>query len=356
LKKITTKVFLSFLLLLLVLAGIFFHTVFYSCWLPAWLASQGLKRAAPDARIQTFKYTRRRFDFFKEIEFEDLRVILERGAVLSYGDCRSLTIKVLNPGKIKKELEVACESGRFRMAAFRAQDVDLNLRLSFLENKLQALQGNMKASSLAMGLVQAEEISCFMEGDGTHLHVKDCSAVAYDGDIFGDISLDDLSLLSYNVALRWANLDVRKIRTVNNQFFSKLDGRVDGVLNVIGQKEKIKDLKARLGLQPGGKIKASLLALLLLVNHEHQLGWGFSLGNYLPQSAQKELEELVKIDGEVPVEKAVLELERTATQKLSGGVDLKSKALNLDYNLTVDVNLGLSLEEMFARFLISPRK
>ncbi len=325
-------------LLLLVFLSAAFYTVFYSRWFPRFILSQWLKRNWPEVRVQSLAYKKRYCHFFQEIGFEDLKGTLRKGTLLYQFHCPFLKIKAFNGfGNQNKGLELIVEEARLVVLPFRVEGLNLNLRLILGGDKVPRLQGRMKASFLFVGAEHLEEISGLLKGEGNSLKVKDLSATGYDGHWHGDISVDDLSLLSYNVDLKYQDVDLQKMRSLNAQFFSQAEGKMSGAIRMAGQKEGLETLVLGVRIHPGGAIKASLLKPIV---------------GYFPQSIQKkDLEDLIKKDGDIPVDKAAWELENKGSQDLTTRLDLESERLNLDLNLTMDIHTDSPLGDWVERFI-----
>mgnify|MGYP001574202715 CR=1 FL=1 len=342
-----TKRILSLVLLLVVFSGILFYAVLYSRWFPRFLLSQWLKRNWPEVQVQSLTYKKRYCRFFQEIGFEDLQGTLRRGALLYQFHCPRLRMGGFNPlGKHNKGLDLIIEEAQLVVLPFRVGGLALHLQFIVGEDKALHTNGEMKASSLSLGSAlyqngtgpesMMEEISGLVTGRGNQFQLKSLSATGYGGRWQGDISVDDLSRLSYNVDLKYQDVDVQKVRSLNAQFFSKANGKMSGTIRMAGGKEGLKTFVVGLRIHPGGTIKASLLKLIV---------------GYFPQSIQKkDLEDLIKKDGDIPVDKAAFELENKGSRGLTTRLDLESKRLNLDLNLDMDIHTDTPLGDWVQRF------
>ncbi len=332
------KKFWAFILILFLgFFGILFYFVFYSHGFPGFVLSQWIHARYPEIKLQSFAYQSRSFHFFDEILFKDVHLVLRNGNATPQSEVHSFIVKSNKAlWENEKKIAILVDDARMAIDHLKAKGIKLNLTLDFLNNKPIRMHGDLKMASIDFASARFEEISALLEGNVNQMRFKDFYARGYGGEIQGEILFDDLSVLSYDVNLTLTDMDSQALRSINNQIFSQVDGKFDGKIQLTGAGAKIKTLVCDLHVHPGGTIKAFLLG---------------ELTNYLPPSTQKEdLLRLLKTNGDIPIEKAVVQIKNVGEQTMVVEIAVGSKRLNLDiHEILLDINLdaplGIYLQE-----------
>ncbi len=180
-----------------------------------------------------------------------------------------------------------------------------------------------------------------LKGDGSLGHqkitIKDFQADCYDGKITAQLSWSYVNRQAFQMEVDFQDVDLRELEKINRNVFDKIHGRIAGKLMAKGDKNGTAEFESTINLLSGGEIQAALLEPLL---------------PYIPQSVQrKDLEGLIKNKGRVPVEKAVIQLKRVADEKLSSTVNLESKKMNLNSNVTLDINVEGGVKNLYSHLM-----
>ena len=140
--------------------------------------------------------------------------------------------------------------------------------------------------------------------------------------------------MQYAAEFAVEDFDVAQLVDVNAQIAAQLDGRVTGSVAWQGGDGTLDALDTDLGMPAGGKMSASLLA---------------ALTQYLPQSREKKrLELLIKKGGKLPMELFALTMKSVQARKLTGEIRLRSREINLELNLTQEINTDGTLASLWA--------
>jgi hypothetical protein len=162
-------------------------------------------------------------------------------------------------------------------------------------------------------------------------------AACYEGKIEGGIVLDYVKMLTYTGHVNVDNVDLDALEKVNPDVFSKMNGRMTGGFILDGKESNIYNFESNVKIHSNGEIKAVLLEPLL---------------NYIPQSTQrKDLEALIKEDGNVPLELARVTLKKLTADQMSSEINLGSKKLNLNTNLTVEINVEGGIKNLYQHLM-----
>ena len=327
------------LVLVVFLVGFAGHAVFYSRWFPSFLLRQWLKTYDPPIKLVSLSYRERRSGPGILFEFDGVRIVLEKQGVQQKIDLERLQAELKNNFFAReKEWRVALDGVHWMVQDLTVDGLQLALRLEFLKNDARTITGTVSAGNIRFGGYSLEAASASLAGNERSLAFKDFSTRAYGGNIRGEILLDvPASVVSYTLNLTIDGMDLKELAAANSAVFSQVEGRLNGSGTIKGDSADILLLDGNLDISHGGKIKAS---------------WLRPVVDYIPQSQQKkQLEDLIKADSFIPVEKATLQLESLSAAQISSLIVVQSAQLNMNLNLAVDINLEQGVSEDFKNLL-----
>lgn len=233
----------------------------------------------------------------------------------------------------QKPFKIIIDGLDIEAASFRINDLHLSLEMIFARKALDHLNGHGNITLLEFSPYSFERIVFNVSDYGNRLLLTNLLAYLYEGFITGQISLDYGSQISYIIKTEFDKISLQKLKEVHPQFFSKIQGRCRGIFEMAGHGDNITSLQLLLEIPKDGKLKASVLQPLL---------------DYLPESSQKkDLELLIKSDGEVLIEKTILDLKSISDEKLTATIDLTSEKFNLDIHTTIDLNIEGGLRTLY---------
>jgi len=325
-----TTVFLSILL------GVCFYVIFYSHWFPGFLLSRWIQTQYPAVELKSFDYKTRSFHLWDEIAFQDVRMVFKNGKTTEQFFVPSLVVKSDRAlWKNDKKITISVDQGAVEMENLKVKGIGLNLILDSQRNIPMRLQGNLKAASVDFAPYRLEELSTLLEGTEGQINFKNVLVRCYGGNIRGEISFDNPSMLEYRVYLQLSGIDLKEMRAISNKAFSLVEGRLDGEMRESGAGNKVDSFTANLNVREGGKLKAYLLTWVI---------------DYIPQSVQrKDLEKLIKTESYIPIDKAVIQIKSLGEYQLTTVTNLKSDKFNLDLNLTEDINFDTPLGNLIKK-------
>lgn len=327
--------------------GICWYAIFHSHWFPRFLLSTWIRQQYPTFKLQSFDYKKRRFYPLGQFPLKDTGVVLKSG-IHPWGGLSFEDLQVVLQNKTSRykffvqSLDIVnnhplWEQEKIITFGMNGAFIDTpQLRLKGLQGKATLhwssdlppyWTGACEIAALDFDSYHLEKIFMGLAGEQKSVFAKYFSAQGYGGEIQGEMYVDDE--MSYDLHLRLLNMDSKALRLVNEQVFSQVNGTLGGEIKIGGTGNQIKTLTGKANIHPGGKIRASLFSLIV---------------PYIPPSSQrKNLEDLIKINGEIPIDKAWLHLNNTGEDKLSTALDLESQKFNLRLNLAVDVHLDAPL-------------
>lgn len=189
--------------------------------------------------------------------------------------------------------------------------------------------------------IKYNDLSCsHMRAQGKaysqNIEAESIQADCYEGKITARFRLSYAKILSYQTDIDFIQVNLSRLENVNREVFSNLRGFVDGNVRISEENGKAA-LESHLKISSGGEVRAELLKPLL---------------QYIPQSLQrKELEKLIREDGLVSLDKGVVYLKSISDEKLSSQINLESRKLNLNTNLTVDVNVDGGIRNYYKHLM-----
>ncbi len=326
------KKFLWVCSVVVVLACVFYYTIFYSYWVPSFALSFWLKRNAPTVQLQTFTYQKRSAPSLSRLGFENFNLVLKKEGVTHVFNGKIITIESNRQLFASQQILTLVLKNVNLNSTVQLNGIEAEIRFNLSDHKVIDLKGKSSAVAFSAGENHLESLQTDLTGNRNAIRLSDFKADGYGGEIRGDFSITDFSMLSYAAQFDIKDVDLRLMRAVNEGVFSQMQGRATGKINIEGNGKQMNTVTADLDVSQGATIKAALLGLL---------------ANYLPQSIQKkELQQLIDADSYVPLERAHLHLKNDGQEKLNTTVNLGSQKLNLDMNVGVDINLGTTLADL----------
>jgi hypothetical protein len=156
---------------------------------------------------------------------------------------------------------------------------------------------------------------------------NDLISDVFGGQIFGEISLDYSSQLSYSVAVTFKGWDTAQVERINKSVFSQVKGLYDGRLQMKGQRQGMTEFSGKITGISKMQIKAALME---------------SLMSYVPVlqtiTFQSKWEEFIASDAFVPVELLEMDWQSEGEEKINGALRLLSREMNQDLDVTFDIN------------------
>lgn len=148
-------------------------------------------------------------------------------------------------------------------------------------------------------------------------------AKAYAGELEGSLDISFSPEISYEVDVMFEGLDAEDMENLNFAVFSQVRGLLYGSGNIQGISRSVENIQIRAYLKDGGKIQARAFEPLLA---------------YLPRSVEKkQIQQAIFDNRLIDVNDAQIYLASRGSEVVSTQIQLNSRQLNLDVNLTVDI-------------------
>ena len=205
-----------------------------------------------------------------------------------------------------------------------------------VEIDLSALSGSFFVSQGQYSNYKATDIKGVFNKSGLKFTIAPLTAKLYGGTIAAEIVLAYSKDFPYSINLKAKEIGMLELEEINQAVFSNMKGKADADLHIVGTAGGITNVSGSVWSPKNAQIKAVLLKPLL---------------DYIPQSTQKkELDLLIKEQGNIPLETAVLKIENYEDEKLSTRVDLKSEKFNLDIGVKLDLNIEGGMKNLMSLF------
>lgn len=314
------RLFFVLFLIVFVLMGLSF-ALLNSGWFYTKVLPRAISSANKDLQIQTFEPARYSFRFPLRFHLEDIKCLAKIHSISHKISCRQLSLEGISTHQFKNTLtDLAVETPIYKIKNF-----NVNLLMDLDKKGIRQLDGTLNGAQATAYGYETNWIISLMKGDKEKIWFPNLVADFYSGKVNGEIFLDYAHQMSYSITIHFAGVDLSRLKSVNRDVFSQVQGHVDGDAKLTGDLKSIGSIEAALGVPLGGKLKASLLGFIV---------------QYIPQSTQrKDLELLIKTNGDVPFEKGNIRLKSLSNDKLATEISLNSEKFNLDLNLGVDINI-----------------
>ena len=318
--KIGTKIIFIVVVLLLVVAGLFFRAMHQ----PQFLANTALSilKQHPGAVIfKEITLEKVRWLSWNKLTLHNLRVKCKIQGASYFFSAGDVGIDHLNGLIGSQPLNVEVKNLAIVNDALNVSDIQLQGKVYFDWFHYQHAQGLFKASRLEWGKYLLADVQSDFRDHGTYLDFADLQGRFYGGEIHLQGNIHYLPQLIYNVEVKIDQIH-SQLMAEANEGFSQLTAVIDGNIQINSPRYHEISLRANLKAPLGGTMKASLLRYL---------------AQYVPQRQQ--IEDLIRQNAQVPLDKAQANILSIDSENISSEVVLNSSSLNLNMKVKFDIHL-----------------
>jgi len=294
-------------------------------------------------QVRRFETLSQNFNFPHQLIFEGVRVDLENKNDSYAVDCHYLhgenqSIITFPPRLIR----LHAEGCNVHANDWSVEGMDLSLWIHLKAKGLEQITGEVKISQVRWGPYELNNAGTKVTFQDNTVTLKEMFAYLYGGGIQGTISLDNQSGFPYMVDIALTDVDLKRLGAIQNNFLAQVQGRADGHCSIKGKLDEIESLEGNLGIVDGGQMKAAWLS--------------FIPSQLPPNSVQrKDLEQLIKADGDFPFEKFLVNSKSITDEKMTTEVKIESKRFNLNLDYTIDTNIEGGLGNLLSYWKIFSR-
>ncbi len=300
-----------------------------------WLSTKLLRRALaarPGVIVKTVFIKGQHFTLPGRFHFETVKIALQENGKEFVVEAASVDVSGVQQwfGSDRRFL-VNMEKARLMYDMGVVRDVRAQLTVT-----PQGVSGPVGGSACDWDKWQASDISAFMIVNGSGVEMRALQFKAYDGRLTGKVMVRTRgdSGVTYAGEIFAEGFNVARLDEINPSMAAQLDGVVTGTVSVEGDVKTLRVLDASLMMPAGGNINAALLA---------------ALTQYLPASREKErLDALINTGGKLGMELFSFTVKGGDHGKFSGELHLRSRAINLELNLTHEVNTDGTIASLLA--------
>ncbi len=329
------KIFLVIILSVIV-CGIVIFSAAYAALNSPWATEKLVRRAflksLGNVKLTDIHIARQKFFWPSHFEFGDIVVGLEvEGKVLSIA-CTNLELDIRRIAREGKEFDVWIDRTSLSYDLGRAENARAELKIVLPQQGGIIFQGPVSAQIMVWDRARAENVSAVFLGDDKGFYFDTLKGDAFNGSFAGGADIFLTAPVAYSVRLDLKGFDTAELATVSPEVVEQVNGRIDGVLSFNGAGDRLTGIQADLSIPSGGRVNASLLA---------------TLTQYLPETKEKKrLDALIRVGGMLSVESFVFMVKNDSPGHLAGEIKLTSKEANLNLNLTHDIYVDGTWEDL----------
>jgi hypothetical protein len=277
-----------------------------------------------DVRITHLSLAKQRFNINGSFSFDSVIIKLsdktgEMGVALDELHIAS----VYDVVRLNRPVKIAARDGTFMGADVVIDAIVFDGILVQRSKGNYEIDGNISISKAIAQKLIVSNITGKIEGMLPNIAINDIMADFYGGKVNGTV-LSKPEVDGYvNLSLNLDNIDISRIANDRPDLVSQVAGIADISVAMEAKGGAITDMQADLVMTKGSMINAALLQFLI---------------DYIPQSAErKELAFLIKEQKKIALDKTIVKVTDFDSEKISLAVQLASKRINLDLNLTLDL-------------------
>ena len=282
-----------------------------------------------DVQMRELAIARQKFTFPLQFHAEDVHIAITTPT----GSYRVIMSDVWVKGSMReKQLTLTTGSTAITGSNLDIHDSTITATATITQGRPPEVRGALVAALAAISGYQCGDVSLRVESRVGKNTTGDFLARCYDGDVRGSIALQHTPDASYTAHTEFSNINTEKMRGANPMVFSQMSGRINGVVHATGGSHGFPSVYSFISAPYGGQIKAALLKPLI---------------DHIPVASQRaQLQALIAVGGEVPLDTARIQIKNASDEALAADIVLVSRSLNLNINLTVDINIDGGLQSL----------
>jgi hypothetical protein len=309
-------------------------------WLSEFVVGKVL-RASPGIRVEHVHIERQQFSLPGRLELQGVDLGLKiNGKSFSLKAPQVMLTGLQTMLSSDRRMRVTAEgvTARYDLGQAKEAKADLTMLLSpnhSTDPDRDGVSGPLTAVEVNWDKLRAKDVSVFLIVNKSGVELRAMKLTAYKGKITGKTFIQTAPVKQagiYTVELLLEGLDVAQLAEVNPEIAVQLNGLVTGTVKLVGDPRSLRTVDTDLVMPLGGKMSASLLG---------------ALTQYLPQSREKQrLDLLIRKGGKIVMEAFSLTMKGGEAGKFSGDVRLKSREVNLELNLTHEINTDGTIDSL----------
>ncbi len=326
-----SNLILSFCLLGIIFFGVFMMSL-NSPLLTEYLLRLFIKKNFSQYQIKTLDIHHQQFHWPGRLILQDIHIDFnardKQSIKVSKIVIDQLNTLLGNP----KSLDLQFDDINIQFPPWVIHNLDVTAQSSWQGSNSSQFQGALHIMDIEYQGNYIYNLECLFAGNNQRLDFKEVKAKSFDSDLKGNISIEYQPEFSYRMDFKMEHLDIKQLKNLYPDLVSQIDGRAQGTVKILGNKKDLRFFEINISMPQDGKIKASLLKKLML-NVD------------LPILTER-LNNLSKIESMVTLEEAQLMLKTLNSQMLSGLLKMKSRQLNTNFDIPIDIRLDGKLQTL----------
>ena len=283
--------------------------------------------------VQSFKMKNQKIALTGQISLENIALSLKSGEDMYHVDVQGIYIDPnLWLSSSPQKIQLNVKGLNVKSALINFSKADLELSLFYNQNSLESLTGVFAMNSGDIHKYRWDSLKINIMGDSKHIILDKLLAQFYEGTMEGKINLEYRPSLIYDIDIHFDQVNLGALKQANEAIFSKLRGKARGEISIKANPQQIELLKVSVDVPKDAQIKASLLKPFIA---------------HIPPSTQrKDLDLLIKLDGSVALDKALMTMESVNKEKLKTHLVLESKRFNFNFDMGADIGIEGGLKQL----------
>ncbi|MBN1493856.1 MAG: hypothetical protein JW938_06870 [Candidatus Omnitrophica bacterium] len=288
-----------------------------------------------DIRITELLLTKQRFNIDGSLTFDNMIIKLSDKA----GEM-AIAFKHFNVSSIYALLgathpvKIHAQNGTFIGMELVIDDVGFDGVFTRRPKNDFEIDGDLSIKTVTTQKLAATEISGHIAGMLDEIQITSIIAQFYGGSVNATVLCKPDQNGYIEMFLTLDDIDISKIAHDRPDLVSQVDGIANISITVQAAAGAITDMQADMVMTKRSMINAAVLQFLI---------------NYIPQSAERnELALLIKEQRKIELDKTIVKVTNFDSEKMTIELQLSSKRINLDLNLTLDLIVEGGLMNLLA--------
>ncbi|MFC1808549.1 hypothetical protein ACFL3D_00300 [Candidatus Omnitrophota bacterium] len=277
-----------------------------------------------DIRITDLLLAKQRFKINGSSEFDKLMIKLrDKTGEMAIAVDRLQVSSIYALFSKDQPIKIHVQNGTFMGFDLVIEDIQYDGVLTRREEDNFEINGDLSINNATTQKLTASEISAHIEGMVDDFNLSPITAVFYGGSVSATVSCKPEQQGYVNLILALESVDISELAKDRPDLFAQVDGIANITIAMEAAEGNITDIQADMVMTKDSRINAALLQFVVA---------------YIPQSAErKELALLVEHQGRIDLDKAIAKVTNIDSEKITLALQLASKRINLDLNLTLDL-------------------
>jgi len=277
-----------------------------------------------DARLSGFTIEGQQFHFLSRMDMQNVRfsVYFEKEQYdVVIRDARLDASDLFGSPEHKIHLDISGID--IRSSEINVENMALQLDISAAYRNIK---GVIEAQKAVAREYRLDAVRAKFVAGRQDMELYDFFAEFYGGQLAGQVLMDYTDEFSYIARMKVLDADLGRMREINPDVFSKIEGKIKGDAVIVGNQGQLQSFDAGFDVPRGGMIQANVLADVV---------------THVPAGTQQreELQQLITRNGFISLDKAVLKIESLSDEKLIVRLNLLSNEFNLAPNYTIEINI-----------------